>query len=567
MPKDGHKKEHIATEALKKSEERYKAFIAQSTEGIWRFELEKQISIKSSFKKQIDHFYTYGYLAECNDAMAHMYGFTTSQDIIGARLSDLLIRTDKNNTLYLTEFIRSQYKLSEYESHEKDKDGNFHIFQNNLTGIVEDGMLKRAWGTQRDITKQKRAEQQQLFLEKASNMLVISLDQQFTLQQIAKLLVPYLADYCRIAITGEDNKIKEITVSHSDPTQVTLVEALFDSYKNIPNITHGVPKILQSGKSEMIPKIDDNVLKKFKTSKQLVTFVKKIGLKSYMGVPLIARGKTIGAITFSSIQDHRYYTKEDLQFTEELARRIALTIDNVRLFKEAQEAITLRDDFISVASHELKTPVTSVKIFTQVLQKHADENGDKKASLSLEKMDKQINKLTELIYNLLNIAKIQTGRLEFNEKVFDFDQMVHEAVDVMQHMTTKHTLQLQGITNKKIRGDEDRIGQVLSNLISNAIKYSPTSDKVIITLTTKKDSIGVSVQDFGIGMDREHLDKIFHRFYRVSSNTDKTFPGLGIGLYISNEIIKRHNGRLWAESKTGYGSTFYFTMPINQGEK
>jgi signal transduction histidine kinase len=192
---------------------------------------------------------------------------------------------------------------------------------------------------------------------------------------------------------------------------------------------------------------------------------------------------------------------------------------------------------------------------------------DTKAGQSLAKMDRQIDKLTELVYNLLNIAKIQSGQMEFSEKEFVFDDMVYEVVDILQHMTDKHQLIILGKTGKKVRGDEDRLGQVLSNLISNAIKYSPHADKVIITLATKKNQIAVSVQDFGIGMDKQHLHKIFNRFYRVAGKTDRTFPGLGIGLYISYEIISRHGGKLWAESTTGKGTTLYLTLPLHHQNK
>jgi len=231
--------------------------------------------------------------------------------------------------------------------------------------------------------------------------------------------------------------------------------------------------------------------------------------------------------------------------------------------EKLKEAIVLRDDFISVASHELKTPVTSVKIFTQVLKKHSEQIGDKKAVAHLSTMDKQLNKLTELIYDLLNVSKIQAGKMEFKERSFDFDKAVKEVVDVLQQTSTKHKIELKGKTKKQVLGDEERLGQVINNLISNAIKYSPKADKVIIKLSTDNGNVTVGVRDFGIGMEKAHIKRIFERFYRVYDTTDKTFPGLGIGLYISSEIVSRHGGRLWVESNPGKGSTFYFSLPIN----
>jgi signal transduction histidine kinase len=223
----------------------------------------------------------------------------------------------------------------------------------------------------------------------------------------------------------------------------------------------------------------------------------------------------------------------------------------------------VRDEFISVASHELKTPVTSVKMFIQVLKKHSEQIGDEKAVIHLSRIDKQVNKLTELIYDLLNVSKIQAGKMDFKYEIFDFDKSVKEIVNVLQQSSDKHKLILNGKAGKKIYGDEERIGQVVNNLVSNAIKYSPKAAEIIIKLSANQKNVLFSVKDYGIGMSKEHFNRIFERFYRAFDGNDKTFPGLGIGLYISSEIIKRHGGKLWVESIPGKGSTFSFSLPID----
>jgi signal transduction histidine kinase len=247
---------------------------------------------------------------------------------------------------------------------------------------------------------------------------------------------------------------------------------------------------------------------------------------------------------------------------EELGNRASVSIENARLYKGSQDAITLRDDFISVASHELRTPITSIKMFTHVLKRRSKQLGDEKAVKHLGKMDKQLNKLTDLIYDLLNVSKIQTGEIAFKTKKFDFDVAVKEVIDVIGQSIIKHKLIVEGKTNKKVYGDEDRIGQVLNNLISNAVKYSPKAQKIIIKLSADINTVRVSVQDFGIGMSKQHHEKIFQRFYRASDTKENTFPGLGIGLYIAHEIIRRHGGKLWVKSNKGEGSTFSFYLPI-----
>src|SRR5205823_12819237 len=175
-------------------------------------------------------------------------------------------------------------------------------------------------GNYRDITERKHAEQRQHLLNEATNVLVSSLDHQLTLQEVAQLIVPALADYCRIALVDEQQQIKEIAVNHIDPEKNALVRELYEHYKDRVPTTPGVQRILQTGKPELISTISGDVLEAVQKSPELLHIIRGLGLESYMGVPLLARGKTIGAITFSSVQPHRYYTPDDLSFAQELAR-------------------------------------------------------------------------------------------------------------------------------------------------------------------------------------------------------------------------------------------------------
>lgn len=402
-----------------------------------------------------------------------------------------------------------------------------------------------------------------LFLSKASKILSSSLDYQTTLNTIASLAVPEIGDWCVIDMLDIKGELSQVAVAHKNPKKVKWAKALRKA--NPPNMSdpYGVANIIRTGKSELYPIITDEMLIATSKTKKDLALARSIGFTSAMTVPLFAQNKAVGAITFVTAETNRHYNEADLIMAEELGTRASVAIENASLYKGSQEAIAIRDDFISVASHELKTPVTSVKMFTQVLRHHSEQIGDYKAVDHLSKMDKQLNKLTELIYNLLNISKIQAGRMEFNYERFNFDKSVKEVVEVLQQSAPKHILTVQGATKKDIMGDEERIGQVINNLVSNAVKYSPKANKIVISLSSNKDNVKVTVQDFGIGMEKGHFKRIFERFYRVYDTTDKTFPGLGIGLYISSEIIKRHGGKFWVDSTIGKGSVFYFTLPVN----
>jgi len=405
------------------------------------------------------------------------------------------------------------------------------------------------------------------YLAEASKILSSSLDYQTTLNTIAKLAVPEIADWCAVDILDAKGVLQQVAIVHKDPKKIKWAKELRKHKPRDMNAPTGIPNVLRTGKSEIYPHITDEMLVASAKDKKELKLLRDLEFKSAMIVPVFEQKKPIGGITFVTTETRRHYNTADLRMAEELATRASVAIENARLYKGSQDAITIRDEFISVASHELKTPITSVKMFTQVLKKHSEQIGDTKAASHLSKMDKQLNKLTELIYDLLNVSKIQAGKMDFKKEYFDFDKAVKEVVSILQHTSEKHKLIIEGETNQKVYGDEERIGQVVNNLISNAIKYSPKNIKILINLSTDKKNVQVSVRDKGIGMSKQHLNRIFERFYRVYDTNDKTFPGLGIGLYISSEIVKRHNGHLRVESTPGKGSTFSFSIPIDGGKK
>lgn len=226
-----------------------------------------------------------------------------------------------------------------------------------------------------------------------------------------------------------------------------------------------------------------------------------------------------------------------------------------------------KDDFLGIASHELKTPVTSIKAYGQVLERIFQKRGDSASVELLSKMGTQVDRLTSLIEDLLDVTKIQSGRLKFNDNYFDFNVLVEEIVEELQRTTDRHKIITELSMPKKIHGDRDRTGQVISNLISNAIKYSPKSDKIIIKSQQDGTNVTLSVQDYGIGIPKEKQSRVFEQFFRVSGDREITFPGLGLGLYVSSEIVKREGGRIWVNSIKGKGSTFCFSLPISKKSK
>ena len=219
-----------------------------------------------------------------------------------------------------------------------------------------------------------------------------------------------------------------------------------------------------------------------------------------------------------------------------------------------------KDEFLSIASHELKTPLTSIKAFNQLMRKSKDAD---RVIGFMDKSAEHIRRLEKLIGDLLDVTRLNAGKLDYNMQPFGFKQLLADSVESVQHMSPTHSIVLENAVDSELTGDQFRLEQVMMNFLTNAVKYSPQANKVIVNSKLEDDHITVSVQDFGIGIDKEHVDRLFDRYYRVD-NTAMRFEGLGLGLYISSEILKRHKGKFWIDSQQGSGSTFHFSIPLIQ---
>jgi PAS domain S-box-containing protein len=235
------------------------------------------------------------------------------------------------------------------------------------------------------------------------------------------------------------------------------------------------------------------------------------------------------------------------------------TLYDITFEKELEQR---KDDFINMASHELKTPITSMKLYIDVLLSRAHESKDDKSLHVLSSIKEQSERLQELVNDLLDVSRIQTGKLNFQKTDFRMDELLKDCIETLQATTKDHKLVFPDETPIMIHADKFRIYQVMTNLLTNAIKYSPKGKKIEISLQKAPHDIVVSVRDYGIGIPKSQHKKIFERLYQINSPGEKTYPGLGMGLYISKEIVKRHRGKIWVVSEKGKGSEFFFSLPL-----
>ena len=282
-------------------------------------------------------------------------------------------------------------------------------------------------------------------------------------------------------------------------------------------------------------------------------------------VNLITRGYSSGGLDYiSKPVDMNILLLKVKTFYRIYEQSRALNEMQVKLRAEIEfrkEAERKKDEFISIASHELKTPMTSIKGYIQLLERSLDKNDITTVKKRLHKVQNQVEKLNLLIADLLDISKIESGKMKLNKKDFSFDDLIDHIIEVMQQSSPEVKIIKKNCVDANVFGDEMRIEQVIVNFITNALKYAPEGKEIHINTEIKDDNIYFSVRDFGIGMSEEHQKRIFEKFYRIEETSER-FQGLGIGLYICQEIVDRHKGKIGSTSKLGHGSEFYFQIPL-----
>lgn len=283
-------------------------------------------------------------------------------------------------------------------------------------------------------------------------------------------------------------------------------------------------------------------------------------VSSYMAVPVMnASGNVFGGLFFGHPLPGAF-TREHEELVKSIASQASVALENSALFKQVKTLSEKKDEFIALASHELKTPLTTINGYLQILQGKAS---DGTSQLFIERALLQIAKLNSLVSDLFDISKVEAGRLQLNYEFFDMYRLLQEVTETYQHSCSTHRIILEYNGREcVVEADRQRIEQVIINLITNAIKYSPNTDHVLIRLKQSKKALNVMVKDQGIGLSEDQQQKIFTRFYRAEGTSN--ISGLGLGLYLSNEIIDRHHGNIYVKSKPGLGAEFYFSIPLKK---
>lgn len=497
-----------------------------------------------------------------------------------------------------------------------------------------------------DLTERKRAEGQQRFLADATGLLSSSLDVHETLQHIAALTVPAFGDWCTVSLLADDGTLQRVAAVHVDPEKMALLEELNRVAPPSPRQTSFLAHTLDSGRGQLDADVTDDALARASQNEAHLAVLRALGTRSVLLVPLVARGETLGALTLVMADSGRRHDASDLALAEELARRCALAVQNARFFaaqdqarRDASQALRARDEFLTMAAHELKTPVTVALAYAQLEQRHLKRRGapdPERVLRALRTIEAQARRLDRLVADLFDVTRLEHGRLSLSLSRVDLVALVRRAVETQQVLAGSHARVSLTIDGETVAGEgSDRTGtvrdgspalecdvdpvrleQVLTNLIRNAVAFggsgrhergnTPTS-RVDVTVSASAESLQITVRDYGPGVAHAHRERIFERFFQVAATSARDnggangtavtavtardgndaaddwdagdgdasavatptppaagLPGMGLGLYVSQQIVEAHGGTLRAEypdARDGGGARFIASLP------
>ena len=417
-------------------------------------------------------------------------------------------------------------------------------------------------------SNQRLREDQALFLARAAAILARSLDYKESLKSLAQLAVSQIADWCSVDMIAR-GVIDRLAIAHRDPVQVEKAERFRQKYPPRVDDTAGLAEVLRSGRPLMVEELTDEMIQASAKDAEHVAAIRSLGITSLMMVPLRTRLGTVGAITFVSSESGRRFTDLDLRFAESVADRAAVAIENAWSYEEARMANQLKDEFLATLSHELRTPLNAMLGYTRMLRA-AIIPADKRDG-ALEVIERNGKLLAQIVDEVLDVSRIISGKLRLNIRPVEPARLLADALAVVTPAAEAKSIELRSAIATEpiiLQGDADRLQQVLWNLLTNAVKFTPPGGQVSVGIVATTSEIEITVTDTGRGIDPAFLPHIFERFRQGDSGFTREHGGLGLGLSIARHIVEMHGGTISAESKgEGLGSTFRVRLPAVASEQ
>lgn len=516
-----------------------------------------------------------GRLAYANEAAARQMGFSSPEALMAAPVADLLARyelTDERGApLPLDDLpgrraLRGEHEPAAIVGFRINGEPRMRWSIVQATPVMRDGNVRFVINAFRDISRQKTTEDRLRLLADAGAVLAASDQYPETLQALAELLVPRLADWCVVDVV-EPTGLRRVAVAHPDPGRRAKAEEVQRRYPPDPARPDGVAEVIRTGRTLIVETVTDEMVAGAARDAEHLELIRDLGLRSAAVVPLVARGQVLGAITLAGSESGHAYGEEDRPFLEDLGRRAAVAVDNARLLHDATEAVRLRDDFLAMASHDMRTPLQTILASVQMATRRVSKLGDagtdalrEQAVANLAQAERTTDRLARLVADLMDVVMLRTGKtlpLEFADA--DLLDLARSVADEHQATAGRHRISVTGSADRPVRTDPTRLERALDNLIENAVKYSPDGGDVVVEVTRGNDGASITVRDQGIGIPAGELESIFETYRRASNAS--MMRGIGLGLSGARAVVRQLGGELVVESAEGSGSTFTIRLP------
>ena len=441
-----------------------------------------------------------------------------------------------------------------------------------LGAVVEEVTVERQIAEERQIALEALE-----LLSDTSAALSSSLDYAETIARVAKVAVPRMADVCSVYVVAHDGAVEQLAVSHEDGERADVLRAMHRAAKMDPNLPFGYPKVLRTGHTELMSEVTDAMYQQAARNDLHLAHIRDLAAKSWLIAPLKHHQRTIGAIAFTYTGERRYSSR-DVALAEEIARRASLAIENASLFRDAEraalaerrgrdkaeEATRLKDEFLATLSHELRTPLNAILGWARLLQ--GGSVAEEKKPRAVDTIVRNALAQSQLIEDLLDVSRIISGKLRLAIDPVNVNEIIASAVDVVTPSANAKGVRIQPVLATDaglISGDAGRLQQIVWNLLTNAVKFTPRGGRVHVTLRRDESAIEIAVADTGAGIASEFLPYVFHRFRQEDGAITRKTGGLGLGLAIVKSLVELHGGTVEARSEgTDRGATFVVRIPV-----
>lgn len=443
-----------------------------------------------------------------------------------------------------------------------------------------EGRILPFGGHRSRTVERRKPEKRALFLADISRILFESLDYEETLATVVRMAMPELGAWCIVDLLSGTGEMSRLAVFHPDPALQTLARKLEAEYAPSKGDILGAPRIARTQQPELIAEVSEEIVKSVSRDEQQLAILRALGFRSYMVVPLKARGRLVGAITFVAADASTRYTPRDLLFAEDLAGRAAMAMDNARLFQEAQQAreeavaavarATIADrvksDFLATMSHELRTPLNAIAGYAELLEMGMRGPVSEQQREAISRIRRSQQHLLGIVNDILTFAKTETGRIPMRLENIPVDRALERVHFLVRPMLEANDIDFRIAacdTQVSVVADGERLQQILVNLLSNAAKFSHPGGMVSIKCEVREHLVALAVSDRGFGIGADKLEAVFEPFVQLSTGLTRSADGSGLGLAISRELARMMGGDVTVESQEGKGSTFTLTLPMS----